>query len=119
VVYYGTEVGLSQERDIIWPDGRHIMEESRQPMFWDQAQDGDLHAYYRWLIHLRRRHPALWRGRRQTVHLDAAANSYAYTRSDGRETLLVAMNLSDVERTIEAAGHTITLPAWGGEVIVL
>jgi cyclomaltodextrinase len=119
VVYYGTEVGVSQERDIVWPDGRHIMEESRQPMLWEQEQDKELHAYYRWLIHLRRQHPALWHGRRQTVHLDASANTYAYTRSDGRETLLVALNLSDAERTIEAAGRILTLPAWGGEVVIL
>lgn len=119
VVYYGTEVGLSQERDIVWPDGRHIMEESRLPMRWDQEQDEELLAYYRWLVHLRRQHPALWRGRRQTVHLDPAANTYAYTRSDDQETLLVALNLSDQERTIEAAGRTLTLSAWGGEVVVL
>lgn len=116
IVYYGTEAGLSQSRDIVWPDGRHIMEESRQPMPWGAEQDQELLAYYRWLIHFRRQHPALWRGQRQTLHLDDAAGTYAYSRDDGQETLVVALNASDQERTIQAAGHTFTLPPWSGDV---
>src|SRR5690606_21083861 len=91
VVYYGTEAGVTQERDIVQAHG-HIAEESRAPMRWGDEQDQELHSYYQWLIRLRREHPALWRGRRDTVHLDAGAGTLAYTRIDERERLLVILN---------------------------
>jgi cyclomaltodextrinase / maltogenic alpha-amylase / neopullulanase len=116
VVYYGTEVGLSQQRDIAWPDGRHVMEESRAPMLWGDAQDGELRDYYRRLIHLRRRHPVLWRGRRRTVHLDEGAGTYAYLREDENESLLVLLNLSSSGRTVTAMNQRVTLEPWAGEV---
>lgn len=116
VVYYGTEVGLSQQRDIAWPDGRHVMEESRPAMLWGDAQDGELRDYYRWLIHFRRLHPVLWRGRRQTVHLDETAGTYAYLREDENESILVALNLSSASQTVVALGQSVTLEPWGGEV---
>jgi cyclomaltodextrinase / maltogenic alpha-amylase / neopullulanase len=118
IVYYGTEVGLSQERDIAWPDGRHIMEESRQPMIWDESQqDRDLHAYYRWLIGLRRQHPVLVNGRRQTLHANDERATYVYGRYNNRETILVAFNLSNSPQTITVPGHTFHLPALTGELI--
>ncbi|MCI0574773.1 MAG: DUF3459 domain-containing protein [Chloroflexi bacterium] len=119
IVYYGTEVGLSQERDIVWEDGRHVMSEARLPMTWGEAQDDRLHAYYRWLIHFRRHHPALWRGRRQTVYLDEAAGVYAYLRQDERECILIALNLSDHERSFSTAGESFTLSPWGGDVRIV
>jgi cyclomaltodextrinase / maltogenic alpha-amylase / neopullulanase len=118
IVYYGTEAGLSQERDIVWPDGRHIMAEARQPMVWSQDQDQELHDYYRHLVHLRRQHPALWHGSRQTLHLDEAAGTYAYSRSDKNETLIVAFNLSDQPQAFTAGGQQFELAAWSGDVRV-
>jgi cyclomaltodextrinase / maltogenic alpha-amylase / neopullulanase len=119
IVYYGTEVGLSQERDIAWPDGRHIMEESRLPMIWDDAaQDKDLHSYYRQLIHFRREHPALVHGRRRTLHIDDAQQTYAYARETAVETILVAFNLSGEKREFMADGRQFSLAPWSGELIV-
>lgn len=119
VVYYGSEVGLSQVRDIAHPDGRHLMEESRLPMRWGAAQDKELHHYYRQLIHFRRQHPVLARGRRQTVHLDDPAGTYAYIRQDDQETVLVALNLSEQRREINAAGQLLTLEPWRGDLRLL
>jgi glycosidase len=48
IVYYGTEVGLSQHRGL----GR--LEEARLPMPWGPDQDEDLLRFYRELIALRR-----------------------------------------------------------------
>lgn len=101
IIYYGTEVGLSQARDTR-QNGLGILEEARLPMLWNEAQDRGLLNYYRKLIHLRRKHPALWRGRRQTLHVNAEAGTYAYAREDGNEELVVALNNS-------AETHTITL----------
>ena len=118
IVYYGTEVGLSQERDIVQGQ-RHVLEEARQPMRWGTAQDADLRRFYRDLIQLRRAHPALWRGDRRTVYLDDAAGVYAYTRSDKHETIVVALNLGDHARHFRAAGRTFDLQPWRGDVQIL
>ncbi|MDX1686848.1 MAG: alpha-amylase family glycosyl hydrolase, partial [Candidatus Promineifilaceae bacterium] len=122
IVYYGTEVGLSQERDVIQEHG-HVLEEARAPMLWGDAQDADLRQYYRRLIRFRRAHPVLWRGRRRTVHVEPAAGTYAYACSaaeaSGDETVLVALNAGDVERTFTAAGHRLSLAPWSGEIRVI
>jgi len=114
IVYYGTEVGLSQNRDIVAPSGRHEMEQSRLPMLWGEEQDADLVDYYRWLIHFRRQHPVLWRGDRKTVHLDEDDGTYAYIRGDDQEAIIAAFNLSDGERHFEVAGHSFELAPWSG-----
>jgi glycosidase len=48
IIYYGTEVGLSQRTDKVSGEG---LEESRLPMIWDpDQQDQDLLAFYKDLI---------------------------------------------------------------------
>jgi hypothetical protein len=51
IIYYGTEVGLSQAHSAAEGFG---LEMSRTPMVWGDAQDKDLLAYYKKLIHSRR-----------------------------------------------------------------
>lgn len=53
IVYYGTEVGLSQWHDLEYPDGSRRMEESRTPMLWGPEQDTDVLEFYRSLIYWR------------------------------------------------------------------
>jgi len=122
IVYYGTEVAVSQERDIV-QEQRRAMEEARTPMVWGDAQDAGLRRYYRWLIHFRRAHPVLWRGQRHTVHVEPAAGTYAYACSEaaeiGADTVVVALNAGDVERTFTAAGQRFSLAPWSGDVRVL
>jgi len=110
-IYYGTEVGLSQEHDIA-AAGFGGDAEARRDMPWDRrAWDHDLLAFYRALIHLRRDKLATRRGVRRTVHLDAAVGAYAYVCSLAAEAntakadesdvdVLVVFNLSEAERTI-------------------
>jgi glycosidase len=121
IVYNGTEVGVTQERAIHAPDSQG-MEECRQPMLWGEAQDSDLSSYFWYLSHLRRNHSALWRGGRETLHLDSAAQTYAYVRDDGHEAAIVGLNLSGEERAFtvpyvpRAASATFTLPPQSGDV---
>ena len=122
VVYNGTEVGVTQERAI----GAHNsqgMEECRQPMLWGGAQDEDLLVYYRWLIHFRRDHPAIWQGERQTVHVDAEAGTYIYALSDEVETIVVMMNVSDSPKTVSVPVAsqilTVELAPWEGTAQVM
>jgi cyclomaltodextrinase / maltogenic alpha-amylase / neopullulanase len=123
VLYNGAELGVSQDKAMDNPAG-YGMAECRRPMPWEDG-DWELHAYFKWLIHFRRAHPALWRGARRTLHLDAQAGTYAYACSDGRETVIVALNLSDEARRIalpaqgDTPAHAFDLPAWGGDVHVV
>ena len=63
VLYYGTEVGLSQPR----AKGPH-REEARHPMLWGEAQDRELLAYVQAWAWARRRHPSLGRGEVRTLY---------------------------------------------------
>lgn len=95
IVYYGTEVGLSQRRDCRTPDGHGRPHEARTPMLWDDAQDTDLLAWYRALGRMRRAHPVLWRGARQTLTVDNPPGTWAYARTDGEDALVVVLNAGD------------------------
>jgi cyclomaltodextrinase len=90
VIYYGTEVGLSQLRDVR-QNGRGLPEESRLPMLWGRAQNKELLKYYRQLILVRRNFPALGRGKVQVLQADK--NVFLY-KKDASGNLLIALNLS-------------------------
>jgi glycosidase len=55
IVYYGTEVGLSQWHDLEYPDGSRRMEEARTSMMWGDEQDQDLRRFYMDLVAWRKR----------------------------------------------------------------
>ncbi len=90
LIYYGTEVGLSQERDVR-QGNLGFPHEARLPMLWDEAQDTELLAFYRALIALRRASFALRRGTRRT--LLATEQALVYERRGAGETLVVALNV--------------------------
>lgn len=133
IVYYGTEVGLSQIRDVRHADGSGHPEESRLPMVWGEAQDGDLLAFYRRLGALRRDTPGIWRGPRRTVLLDDAAGLYGYVCGAPGDEHLVALNngpaavavalpegawaLALATGEADLAGGRLTLPAYSGAVL--
>lgn len=76
ILYYGTEAGLSQQRDI--RQGQlAIMEESRLPLIWAEA-DADLTAYYTRLIAIRREIADALSGSRTTLIADGATGRYGY-----------------------------------------
>lgn len=135
IVYYGTEVGLSQERDVRSADGSGHPEEARLPMRWGRHQDRSLYDDYRRLIELRRSAPALWRGERTTILTDDATGSYAVRCRDGGREATVVLNNDPAPRRIEldVAGRRLAfatddevalrsagldLPAYGGAVLV-
>jgi len=101
IVYYGTEVGVGQERLIHQEGSYGFYEEARLPMMWDLEQNTDLLTYFRKLIWLRRNHPILQRGTRQLVHLDVKTGTYAYLRQSGQDKVLVALNLSDAPHSLK------------------
>jgi cyclomaltodextrinase / maltogenic alpha-amylase / neopullulanase len=101
VIYYGTEIGLSQRRDVRQGD-LGLPEESRLPMPWGDEQEADLLAFYRDLIRLRRQEPPLQQSRRR--NLSAGVDCLAYTRGEEGAEVLTVINLSNGRNTIEVDG---------------
>ncbi len=107
MVYYGTEAGMWGADD---PD-------DRQPMVWDDLAyedrvadprgrshapeplrfDGDLYAFYREVIGLRRSHEALRRGSFDVLLADDERQSLAFARTLEEERLFVLLNRSGSE----------------------
>jgi cyclomaltodextrinase len=135
IVYYGTELGLSQRRDVRYADGSGHPEESRLPMPWDDA-DASLLAFYVELGRLRRATAGLWRRPREVVALDDGAGLYAWRCDDAAAGALVALNNGDGEVDVEVdpsagwgvalasaddvrlAGGRLVLPPVAGAILV-
>jgi glycosidase len=109
IVYYGTEVGLSQARDVRYADGSGHPEESRLPMLWGAAQDQDLLDFYRRLVAARRASPRLWRGRRSTLAADDRTGVYVYSCADGEREAIVALNHGGDPQRVRLPGSAYTL----------
>ena len=135
IIYYGTEAGLSQKRDIR-QNGFAKHEECRLPMTWGPESDADLLGYYEGLIRLRSGNPALRRGLHAPILVEDTL--FAYRRSDNNNSLVTVLNLADqpaivdlpipeetlviatdvlvqVEKNLE--GMHVSLPAFGGCVL--
>jgi alpha-glucosidase len=100
-VYYGDEVGLEGGED---PD-------NRRPMPWDPAAwDGRVHATLRRLAHLRRRHPALARGRYRTLVTDGDA--FAFARVLDGEAVVCALHRRGGRMRVPLAPLDAAVGAW-------
>lgn len=102
IIYYGTEIGLSQYDDAHRENGF-----ARPPMLWGEAQDQELLAYYRQLVRLRREHPALRLGERILLTADVSGADPeqvgAYVRRGQGEVLLVVLNNSEQEARVSVS----------------
>lgn len=102
IIYYGTEVGLSQENDT-----QDIgFAASRLPMLWGDRQNLGLLDFYRALVRVRKRHPALRRGRRVVLQTDGGL--YAYRCELEGDRVVVVLNRSQEARRAHlpgVAGH--------------
>jgi cyclomaltodextrinase / maltogenic alpha-amylase / neopullulanase len=106
ILYYGTEVGLSQPR----PKGPW-REEARHPMRWGEDQDPELFAFFKRWIAARRRHPALCQGALWTLWLDEAQGIWLGERRTEADRVLIAVNVSDEPRTVALPPGTYSLLA--------
>jgi glycosidase len=104
IIYYGTEVGLSQAHDVRRPDGSGYAEEARGPMRWAD-QDADLHSFYQQLIAIRRSVPEIWRGQHHALVIDDANGIYAYRCAAGQHTAVIALNVSAQRQIVHLPEH--------------
>jgi len=93
IIYYGTEVGLTQRHDAVTENA-----EARLPMLWGEKQDGDLLAHFQRLGRLRATSAALRRGSRRTLHADD--NEVVYERVLGDERLVVTLDLGSLRGSV-------------------
>ncbi|HRW05610.1 MAG TPA: alpha-amylase family glycosyl hydrolase [Caldilineaceae bacterium] len=101
VLYYGTEVGLSQPRAKgPW------REEARHPMLWDDAlQDHTLLTYCQEWIAARRHYPALAAGTIAIQYLDEQNHTALIERRTTDDCVLLAINLSSEEQRLAVKPH--------------
>jgi cyclomaltodextrinase len=120
-IYYGDEVGV---------DGGHDPY-CRKSFPWDESKwDNDLLEYSKACTTLRTKYASLRRGEYKRIH--AEGEVMAYMRSYKKENLMVAFNISNVEKTVELplnkkpqvlfgkpaiSGNTVTIPPRSGVVI--
>jgi glycosidase len=129
VIYYGTEVGLNQWRDLAYPDGSRRIEQSRTPMTWGSGQDRELLDFYRSLV--------FWRGK---FDIASGRPRLVHAGNDGTlifttDSWLIAINRSDEEIGIDLGsygsmwlslatgndvklyGSELVLPAYSGAIL--
>ena len=81
---------------------------------------GDLLAFFRRAIALRRDHPALRRGRYVRLYASHRCNVYAFARQTEEETLVVVLNNSSASYELNVpvrglvSGGTVLRDLWGG-----
>lgn len=111
IIYYGTEVGLSQRRDVRYADGSGHPEEARLPMLWGDAQDRELRHFYQRLVAMRRAAPDVWRAPRRTLLADDAASLLVYVCANDEREALVALNNGSSSQTVplRGAGYRLAL----------
>lgn len=94
-IYYGDEVGMRG-----WSDP-----ECRRGMIWDPAaQNGDMLGYYKYLINLRYKYPALRRGKFYSLWRRAGDPLWATLRTHPAGNVAVVFNTAWDERTVQLPG---------------
>lgn len=121
IIYYGTEIGLSQRRTV------GALEESRLPMPWGTRQDLELLDFYTKLIHLRQSAPEIWQSERKTAILNDDRGIFAYRTGP----YLTILNNSPDPFSLDISARKLILttdpevarrrsgihfPAWGGAI---
>ena len=84
VIYYGDEIGMQGEGD---PD-------CRRAFIWDERfQNLELLNFYKFMISLRKKHPALRNGRFRSIHFEG--NLCVYSRDTDEERIIIILNNSE------------------------
>jgi glycosidase len=120
VIYYGTEIGMSQnqDKDTAGFGGDF---EIRHDMIWDPARwDTHLLVFFKELIALRHNQPVLRHGNWQTLLVDSEKQVFGYRMADQSAEMIILFNLSGSTQTIKLEGIKTaeTLLAVNGQIDV-
>jgi cyclomaltodextrinase / maltogenic alpha-amylase / neopullulanase len=106
IIYQGTEVGVSQAKDIR-QGKRGILEEARQPMLWEDQQDMELSGFYKQLITIRRETAPLRYGSRATLYSDDDLLIFSRNHQDQETVTLINSSQKYRRGKIERKGMKI------------
>jgi len=95
MLYAGQETGTSHRPNLFEHD----------PVAWKQGHP-DTRSFYKQLIELRRNHPALTKGRWQSLQTDKD-KVVAYLRADDKEEILVLLNFGADETPVSVSGLSL------------
>ncbi|MGM0369648.1 MAG: alpha-amylase family glycosyl hydrolase, partial [Bacillota bacterium] len=85
-IYYGTEVGLSQQEPCSDDNtGRIVFDNSRDFMLWGAEQDRELYSFYQKLCQIRTEHKVLATGERKDLIIDDQRKIWVYSKYDQQE----------------------------------
>jgi glycosidase len=104
VIYYGTEIGMSQliDKNDGGFGGDHVI---REDMIWDTAEwDADLLTFFKESIALRHQNATLRRGEWRPYFVDVEKQVYGYLIRDKTAEMVVLFNLSDSAQEISLSG---------------
>jgi glycosidase len=120
MIYYGDEAGMwggddpDDRKPMVWAD--HVYDAEVQdprglPRRPDPvAFDGRLFAFYRDVIALRSRLPALRTGEMRVIAANDAARAFAFSRSAGDEMIVVLVNAGESETSFDLSGPDGIVP---------
>jgi len=104
MIYYGDEAGMwggddpDNRKSMVWPELKYENETySTVTKFTDSdpvAFDREIFDFYKQILHLCQRHPALRKGAITTLQKNAAAGIYAFRRDFENATMIAAFNIS-------------------------
>ena len=100
-VFYGDELGITGV----------IENDYRAPMPWNGG-DGELAAFFREVIALRKAHVALRRGEYRLI--SAERRMLVFERRHGEETVLVAVNAGNTAETLAIKGNVLSACGFNG-----
>ena len=100
-IYYGTEVGLSQQEPCSDDNtGRIVFDNSRDFMLWGAEQDKELYNFYQKLCTIRKEKQVLVTGERKDLIIDDETGVWAYVKYDTATEIIVILNLSSTQQKI-------------------
>jgi glycosidase len=97
IIYYGTEVGISQNLSI---DDGEGFDEARLPMLWGTDRDDLLMKYFRDLFALRKQFDIPHGELLRILHLDSEQETMAFVIGKPAAPVVIAINRSEAAREI-------------------
>lgn len=120
VLYYGTEAGMWGGHDpdsrlpMVWPELRHDPQTIDPRGKWREPDDPNfdpvLFRFYKQAIALRSKFPALRTGNCGLLLAEDGKKCVVFTRKNGSESLLAALNRSDSMQSLRVSGSGLRKP---------
>ncbi len=112
MIYYGAEAGMwggddpDERKPMLWREFTYADETAHPLPGHTRPRDANrfdpsLFSWYRQMIALRKRHPALQTGRIEVMLTDDARKLYGFRRENGSETVLCLFNGSDKPQPVQ------------------